>query len=591
MIFGIDVSRYQPQMDWALLKSKGVEFAFIKATQGNYHVDPMMRTHLAGAKAAGMRTGLYHWDDPLETPASQAAWFLSKTAGLEFDFAVDDSEQQWADWQEWSSGCITQLLSPELISHSAQTIMSIWEQAGLKTILYTRKSFMESFSRPMLKWCGGKILWLAHYPYNTTRITTTWEEFKAKYLPSISGPDLPEGVNKWHFWQFTGDKFVLPGNAGAIDVNFYNGSIEQLQTLTGKTAVPPEPEPPEEPMPTVTGKSLGVSIAPDRTPFIDFDAMKAGGVTFIMAWAGAGLTGDPLVDGKPQYISPEVVDWVAWVCAEAARIDVPIAVHWENHPEHGTGDDANAAKQSQALEYLIKNKSINGIFASVNLEEDNGKPIDPVWVNNRLRSFVGLEQGLHPGVWTGPMLHSKLTDPKYAEYWSKLEVWAGVDGVVENTGPALCWIEEASTPQTLTWAQLPAAYPTHMPLKTPMDTKHKRPSRIYLWVWALGFKLPGFWKDANKTIPGSPWMVFFDGDEAAKDKFFFYTKHGGTITPPPPGDGQPGDDDQGNDQGNGQTGGTVNTSVIEAKLDTLHQDMVQTNGLLAKLAGHFKDIP
>jgi lysozyme len=565
MIYGIDVSRYQPVVDWTLLKIQGVEFAFIKATQGNYHVDPMMRTHLAGAKAVGMITGLYHWDDPLETPASQAAWFLEKTKGLDFDFAIDDAEQQWADWQEWSAGCITQLLSPEVISHSAQTILQTWENAGLKTILYTRKSFMESFSRPMLNWCGKKILWLAHYPYNLDRINTSWEIFKTKHLPTIAGPDLPEGVTHWDFWQFTGDKFTLPGNSGAIDVNFYNGSREQLDDLAGKTTVPPQPEPPEEPMTTVTGKSLGVSIAPDRTPFIDFDAMKAGGVTFIMAWAGAGLTGDPLIDGKPKYISPQVVDWVEWVCREAARIDVPIAVQWEVHPEHGTGDQANAAKQSQALEYLIKNKSINGVFASVSLEEDNGKPIDPVWVNNRLREFVSLEQGLHPGVWTGPMLHSKLTGDAYAEYWSRLEVWAGVDGVVENTGPALCWIEEASTSLILSWAQLKEAYPTHLPLKTPLDAKHKRPSRIHLWIWALGYKLPGFWKDAAHTQPGSPWMVFFDGDEDAKNKFFFYQPHGyvppGTTPQEPPAGG--------GEEGGGETVPVTSLTPILTRMDTL----------------------
>ncbi len=52
MILGIDVSRWQSKVDWSLLKSSGVEFVFIKATQGNYMTDQMMVKHVEGASKA-----------------------------------------------------------------------------------------------------------------------------------------------------------------------------------------------------------------------------------------------------------------------------------------------------------------------------------------------------------------------------------------------------------------------------------------------------------------------------------------------------------------------------------------------------------
>src|SRR5512145_1760653 len=100
MVYGIDVSRWQPSVDWGLLKSKGVMFAIIKATQGNYAVDAMLKKHAEGARAAGMIIGFYHWCDPLVNAESQAKYFLNTIKDLHYHFVAADVEQFWADWQE-----------------------------------------------------------------------------------------------------------------------------------------------------------------------------------------------------------------------------------------------------------------------------------------------------------------------------------------------------------------------------------------------------------------------------------------------------------------------------------------------------------
>lgn len=242
MILGIDVSRWQPNIDWAVLKANGIKFVFIKATQGNYSVDTLLRKHVEGANSVGMIIGLYHWNDPLVAADAQARYFINNVQGLKYHMIANDVEQFWADWQEWSQGNITKYISQEAISSNARGVMEYWK-ANLEkpAVLYTRASFIHGFARPMLTWVCGYPLWLAHYPYNTTRVRTTWDVFKTQYKPSISAPSLPSGCTKWAFWQFTGDKFYLPGVDTPLDVDYYNGTIEELRAFAKIAPLPPPP--------------------------------------------------------------------------------------------------------------------------------------------------------------------------------------------------------------------------------------------------------------------------------------------------------------------------------------------------------------
>jgi lysozyme len=52
-VHGVDVSRWQGDIDWAKLRTQGANFAYIKATDGGDHLDPMFKTNWRGAHAAG----------------------------------------------------------------------------------------------------------------------------------------------------------------------------------------------------------------------------------------------------------------------------------------------------------------------------------------------------------------------------------------------------------------------------------------------------------------------------------------------------------------------------------------------------------
>lgn len=94
---GIDVSGYQPGMNWAAVKANGVQFAFIKATEGtctprlypNFdtfltvplpiaYTNPEFSAQYTGATNNGIIRGGYHFARPdISSGAAQANFFLA----------------------------------------------------------------------------------------------------------------------------------------------------------------------------------------------------------------------------------------------------------------------------------------------------------------------------------------------------------------------------------------------------------------------------------------------------------------------------------------------------------------------------------
>jgi lysozyme len=74
---GIDVSHHQGNIDWPLLPNAGVDFAYIKATEGGDYRDPLFAENWAGAKAVGIERGGYHFFSLCRPGAEQAANFIA----------------------------------------------------------------------------------------------------------------------------------------------------------------------------------------------------------------------------------------------------------------------------------------------------------------------------------------------------------------------------------------------------------------------------------------------------------------------------------------------------------------------------------
>ena len=83
-VFGVDVSSYQGTVDWHVLASQGVDFAFIKATEGSLLQDKQFASNWKGSLEAGVRPGAYHflsYDSPGETQADNFISMVPVTDG------------------------------------------------------------------------------------------------------------------------------------------------------------------------------------------------------------------------------------------------------------------------------------------------------------------------------------------------------------------------------------------------------------------------------------------------------------------------------------------------------------------------------
>jgi len=74
---GIDVASYQATG----YSTSGLDFVFIKATEGTSYTSGKMAAQLATARKAGLAVGFYHFARPGDT-ASEADYFLAKTGAL-----------------------------------------------------------------------------------------------------------------------------------------------------------------------------------------------------------------------------------------------------------------------------------------------------------------------------------------------------------------------------------------------------------------------------------------------------------------------------------------------------------------------------
>lgn len=87
MIHGIDVASYQAEV----VSTTGMDFVFVKATQGTTYVNPKMARQAASVRTAGLVLGFYHFLVTGNVKA-QAQYFVDKAPELQGDLLVVDWE-------------------------------------------------------------------------------------------------------------------------------------------------------------------------------------------------------------------------------------------------------------------------------------------------------------------------------------------------------------------------------------------------------------------------------------------------------------------------------------------------------------------
>jgi GH25 family lysozyme M1 (1,4-beta-N-acetylmuramidase) len=92
---GIDVSKYQGNIDWNAVKAAGVQFVIIRCGYRGYESgkivkDPMFDTYIKGAKAAGLRVGVYFFSQAIneQEGVEEASACLSMVSGYGLNYPI-----------------------------------------------------------------------------------------------------------------------------------------------------------------------------------------------------------------------------------------------------------------------------------------------------------------------------------------------------------------------------------------------------------------------------------------------------------------------------------------------------------------------
>lgn len=197
---GIDVSHYQGVVDWQEVAQNGMAFAFAKATEGITYVDPQLAANWEGIRAAGLVRGAYHFFEPNDDATQQATHFLSTVQLAPGDLPpVLDVE---------TTGGVS---DTEIWSGVTSWLQAVGQATGRQPILYTSPGFWSSHAPDLA--LTQYPLWLADY---------------------ADQPTLPDGWTSWLFWQYS-QSGSCPGVTGAVDLDVFSGSFQQLQDLVQKT--------------------------------------------------------------------------------------------------------------------------------------------------------------------------------------------------------------------------------------------------------------------------------------------------------------------------------------------------------------------
>jgi len=194
-VHGIDVSRFQGRIDWRAARAAGVNFAFIKATEGGDLLDTAFKENWRGAAKAGVLRGAYHFYYFCTKPAKQADWYIKNVPrGQGALPPVLDME-----WNPHSPTCTKRPPPAEVRAAMKIFLDRLERHYGQRPIVYTTPEFYRQNGLSRLK----------------------GEEF---WLRSVAQPlDKVYPDQRWSFWQYSGTG-IVEGIAGKVDLNAFAGT-------------------------------------------------------------------------------------------------------------------------------------------------------------------------------------------------------------------------------------------------------------------------------------------------------------------------------------------------------------------------------
>ncbi|RXT57287.1 glycoside hydrolase [Bosea sp. Tri-44] len=245
-IQGIDISRWQGEIDWASVKAAGTRFVYIKATEGGDHVDPAFQRNWEGARRAGVPRGAYHFVYWCRPAHEQAIWFKQQIPN-DPDALPPVLDLEWNGHSKTCPKKVERSLALEKI----RLMLTELEQlTGKKPVIYTDITFHKDI------------------------LEGEFNDYAYWIRSTAAKPETRYENRPWAFWQFT-TTGRIPGIRGDVDRNAFYGNEGEFtgwregrfdigtRTWTRERRVPPQPSPGPEhtPVATMPGASRPVAAA------------------------------------------------------------------------------------------------------------------------------------------------------------------------------------------------------------------------------------------------------------------------------------------------------------------------------------------
>lgn len=233
---GVDVSYYQGSIDWSQAKGAGVKFAIARVSDGATFEDPKFAPNWSGMKAQGIIRGVYQFFRPGQDPIKQADLLVDTITklGTQPTDLPPVMDVETVDGQSTTT----------IRANMKKWLDRVEKRIGRKPIIYTA-AFMSSTIGT--GWTAYP-LWVANY--------------------GVTCPSMPSDWTKWKIWQTssTGKVAGIPGN---VDMDVWNGTLQELLDWANPPPPPPPPPPSTDggaPPPAAPPTSTGSPNAPLTPP-------------------------------------------------------------------------------------------------------------------------------------------------------------------------------------------------------------------------------------------------------------------------------------------------------------------------------------
>ncbi len=179
---GIDLSHHNGLVDWEALNKEGVEFIYLKATEGRDWKDPLFQTHWQAALSNGYYTGAYHFYLLCKPGQAQADNFI-QSVGVRTDTLPPAIDLEYAE------NCVPEGDRASVLGELKIYLDAVEAEYGQRPVIYTTPDFYAD-------WVVGNF---EDYPI---------------WIRSLSGPPVIDAA----IWQYAMDG-RLAGIGGPVDRN------------------------------------------------------------------------------------------------------------------------------------------------------------------------------------------------------------------------------------------------------------------------------------------------------------------------------------------------------------------------------------